>query len=66
MVSASDMRRELVLVGTQGLLNAGFVSDQGIDGGNASGELGGTILSLTEMGRNVIEVLREVEEASGP
>jgi hypothetical protein len=69
VVSASSMRPELALAAAQGLLNAGFLSDSGIDGGGATyGDMseGGTILTLTEMGRTVLDVLQEVSEREGP
>lgn len=61
LVAVSGMRRELTLVAAQGLMNAGFVSDQGLDGGSVTyGDLetGGTIIELTELGQTVLEVLR--------
>lgn len=57
---ASNMREELVLVAVQGLINAGLVADAGIDGGGPDFE-GGTILEITEMGKTVLEVLKELE-----
>jgi hypothetical protein len=63
LVQVSGMRRELTLVAAQGLMNAGFVSDEGIDGGGATfGDLetGGTILQITELGQTVLDVLRAV------
>lgn len=59
LVAVSGMRRELTLVAAQGLMNAGFVSDQGLDGGSVGGlETGGTIIEITELGQTVLEVLR--------
>ena len=63
LTQVSGMRAELVLVAMQGLVNAGFVSDGGIDGGTAAFDdlsTGGTILEITELGRTVLEVLRAV------
>ena len=68
VVAASDMRPELALAASQGLLNAGFLSDAGLDGGGATyGDMseGGTILVLTELGQTVLEVLRSVAEREG-
>ena len=65
LVKVAGMRRELTLVATQGLLNAGFVSDQGIDGGGPTDgdlEAGGTILHSTEMGQSVLHVLRAIDD----
>jgi hypothetical protein len=65
VVQVASMRRELTLVAAQGLLNAGFVSDQGIDGGGATyGDLetGGTIVEITEMGLTILKVLRAISD----
>jgi hypothetical protein len=65
VVGISSMRSELALVGVQGLLAAGFVSDAGLDGGGATwGDLqsGGTMLQLTDLGRTVLDILGEVGE----
>jgi hypothetical protein len=69
VVSISSMRSELTLVGVQGLLATGFLSDAGLDGGGATwGDLesGGTILKVTELGRTVLNMLGEVAEANRP
>lgn len=66
MIQVAGMRPELTLVACQGLLNAGFVSDGGIDGGGATYadlEAGGTILQITELGETVLCLLCEVEQA---
>ena len=63
LVQVSGMRRELSLVAAQGLINAGLVSDVGIDGGGVTyGDLeaGGTILQVTELGQAILQVLRAV------
>lgn len=65
VVRVAGMRRELALVATQGLLNAGLVSNDGIDGGGATfGDLetGGTILQITELGQTILQVLRAVSD----
>lgn len=63
LIQVSGMRPELALVAAQGLINAGFVSDVGLDGGGATyGDLatGGTILQVTELGQTILQVLRAV------
>lgn len=56
----SGMRTELSLVAYRGLVNAGFVAEYGFDGGDVTGETGGTIIAMTELGRTVMQVLRDV------
>lgn len=64
IVTASDMRRELTLAAVRGLLNAGFVADEGIDGGMTwdDVETGGTVLAITDMGKTVLDALRAVDD----
>ena len=66
VVQVSGMRRELTLVAVQGLLNAGFVTDAGIDAGVVTYddlESGGTIIEMTEVGESVLQVLRAMSDA---
>lgn len=62
-----NMRPELVILGVQGLLNAGFISDTGFDGGGANQEgmgVGGTTFAVTGLGATVLHILSEMSEAS--
>jgi len=63
------MRPELALVGVQGLLAAGFLSDAGLDGGGATWqdiESGGTILQITDLGRTVLDMLDQMAKSARP
>ncbi len=66
VVSLSSMRSELALIGIQGLIATGFLSDAGIDGGGVTWDdlgKGGAILEVTELGKTVLRMLGDVAEA---
>ncbi len=63
--AASGLRAELVQVGVQGLVNAGFVSEVGVDGGDASGDRGGMVIRISPMGQVVLDVLRDYPAEGG-
>lgn len=55
------IRSEFVLVAVQRLLAVGFAQNIGIDGGD-SGKPGGELISITALGRTVLDVLAAVLE----
>ena len=65
LLRATDLRPEVALTAARGLLRSGLVSDLGPGGqGPTYNDLkhGGSLLTITEMGRSVLEVLRVVKE----
>ncbi|MFC0224751.1 hypothetical protein [Nocardioides zeicaulis] len=65
LLAAVPIRSEIVLAAIQGLYAGGFAQSRGLDGGDASGLLGGELISITPLGQTLLEVLSAIRSDEG-